>query len=229
MFKFSNVIYKISFIGTEKVYIGQTNCFGFRKQQHLEAAFDETLPSFHYKIYKAIREYGKENAVFSIIHSNVKIKQMNFMEVKEIERHDSIKNGFNMVPGGGFPGRGPDEPIQNVIYENSSKKKSKKNKKNSVKPKKDKIPPHIPKTVEEIVMQCDDVVDIKSHRQCEKCLETKEMRFFNKIKGGSYNKICIICNEILTRGTKNGKKVLSKSGYDRSSVIIKVSSWENLS
>lgn len=91
-------IYKIENIQNNKCYIGQSINIENRWKKHLLANDDFT-------IHKALRKYGKENFIFSILEE-CNQDELNEKEIYWIEYYDSlIPNGYNMVPGG-FNGSG---------------------------------------------------------------------------------------------------------------------------
>ena len=63
------VIYKINF-KSGKVYIGQTNNFNARRNQHLCDAKTED-----YKVYRAMRKYNTTHEDFEIIEENIATRE----------------------------------------------------------------------------------------------------------------------------------------------------------
>lgn len=103
-------IYKITCLITNKVYIGQTTCKKVQERwtQHLNSArlFREYRndPEFKRKVakshlYRAMFAYGVDNFHFEIIEILPKLL-LNPREKYWIEYYDSIKNGYNIMPGG---------------------------------------------------------------------------------------------------------------------------------
>ena len=91
-----HVIYKINF-SNGKVYIGQTNDFTARRNQHLSDA----KMNVDYKIYRAMRKYNTTKDDFEIIESNVDSQDLaNEREIYWIAFYDSYHNGYNSTPGG---------------------------------------------------------------------------------------------------------------------------------
>lgn len=90
------VIYKINF-SNGKVYIGQTNDFTARRNQHLSDA----KMNVDYKIYRAMRKYNTTKDDFEIIESNIDSQDLaNEREIHWIAFYDSYHNGYNSTPGG---------------------------------------------------------------------------------------------------------------------------------
>ena len=91
-----HVIYKINF-SNGKVYIGQTNDFTARRNQHLSDA----RKGEDYKIYRAMRKYNTTKDDFEIIESNLDSQDLaNEREIYWIAFYDSYHNGYNSTPGG---------------------------------------------------------------------------------------------------------------------------------
>ena len=91
-----HVIYKINF-SNGKVYIGQTNNFTARRNQHLSDA----KMNVDYKIYRAMRKYNTTKDDFEIIESNIDSQDLaNEREIYWIAFYDSYHNGYNSTPGG---------------------------------------------------------------------------------------------------------------------------------
>lgn len=89
------VIYKINF-KSGKVYIGLTNDFNARRNQHLCAMHKEDL-----KVYRAMRKYNTVREDFEIIEDSIETKeQASNREIYWIAYYDSFKNGYNSTPGG---------------------------------------------------------------------------------------------------------------------------------
>ena len=63
------LIYKINF-KSGKVYIGQTNNFNARRNQHLCDAKTED-----YKVYRAMRKYNTTHDDFEIIEENIATRE----------------------------------------------------------------------------------------------------------------------------------------------------------
>jgi hypothetical protein len=60
-------IYQIENLLNHKKYIGSTNNPIRRKKEHFYSAKHDTSPSYDYPLQKAIRKYGEENFLFSVI------------------------------------------------------------------------------------------------------------------------------------------------------------------
>ena len=92
-------IYAITNKVNGKKYIGKTNNIVKREFDH----FNDLKKQQHHsiKLQRAYNKYGKDNFVFS--WRKVKIEneeELAIMEIKEIEKYDSYKNGYNCTQGG---------------------------------------------------------------------------------------------------------------------------------
>lgn len=86
-------IYKIENKINGKIYIGQSIEIERRWQKHLSASDD-------FIVHQAIRKYGKENFIFSILEE-CELIDLNEKENYWINFYQSIvPNGYNMIPGG---------------------------------------------------------------------------------------------------------------------------------
>lgn len=91
------IIYHITNKLNGKVYIGQTvRSLDVRIKQHINTA----MSGCSYHLYRAIRKYGWENFEYGIVAYADNKEQLNQLEMYYIQKYDSIRNGYNMVPGG---------------------------------------------------------------------------------------------------------------------------------
>lgn len=94
----SGIIYIIKNKVNKKVYIGQTtNDVQTRFKQHCK---NSTLKTRNYKLYNAIKKYGKSNFYVEILEKNIDIKELDKKEIYYIEKHNSYKQGYNSTKGG---------------------------------------------------------------------------------------------------------------------------------
>lgn len=94
----TGIIYIIKNNLNNKVYIGQTiTNIKTRFNQHCK---NSTLKSRHYKIYNAIKKYGKENFYIEVLESNIEIDKLDEREIYYIEKYNSFKKGYNSTKGG---------------------------------------------------------------------------------------------------------------------------------
>lgn len=107
-------VYKITFPNL-KAYIGITNNFEKRKQQHRR----ETLKKTKTKVYMALNKYGFDNCYFEILINNLTIEQARDEEIRLIKENNSIKKGYNSTHGGNI------SPILNPEIKNKIMKKIK--------------------------------------------------------------------------------------------------------
>ena len=78
----------------KKVYIGQT-CQSPKERfaQHMKPSTHKTRGS--YKLYNAIKKYGKENFYFEVLEKNISKKEIDEKEIYYINLYDSYYNGYN--------------------------------------------------------------------------------------------------------------------------------------
>ena len=82
----------------DKVYVGQTTQkVEERFKQHLKRLKLETKK---YKIYDAMRKYGKDNFYFETIKKDIPLEKLNDTEIYYIEKYNSYYNGYNSTLGG---------------------------------------------------------------------------------------------------------------------------------
>lgn len=105
-------IYKINF-PNNKVYIGKTNSFIARRNQHLSSAkLNEDL-----KVYRAMRKYKITKKDFEIIEDNISTNEESCLrEIYWISFYDSYHNGYNSTLGGeaGSGKRGETHPLSKL-------------------------------------------------------------------------------------------------------------------
>jgi len=90
-------IYKITNIKSGSVYIGKTKNSIFKRfNEHIS----ESEKGSKTKLYDAMRSYGVENFKVELIEDNIPEDLINFKEKYYIKEFDSLKNGYNMTPGG---------------------------------------------------------------------------------------------------------------------------------
>ena len=99
MFIRKGSIYIIKNKCNSKVYIGQTiQDVAERFRQHLKPSVIKQRGT--YKIYNAIKKYGKENFYYEILEGNIDSNLLNDREMYYIELFDSYENGYNSTRGG---------------------------------------------------------------------------------------------------------------------------------
>ena len=54
----------------------------------------------NYKLYSAIRKYGRDKFFVETLEENIPISSLNEREIEYIAKYDSFKNGYNSSPGG---------------------------------------------------------------------------------------------------------------------------------
>ena len=81
-----------------KVYIGQTTTnYKTRFIQHCKPSCVRTR---HYKLYNAIKKYGKDNFYIELLETNIPIDKLNEKEISYIEEYNSFNKGYNATKGG---------------------------------------------------------------------------------------------------------------------------------
>lgn len=86
-------IYKITNKINNKIYIGQTN--------DIKKRFNSHKNNKKSVISKAINKYGVDNFIFEIIETINTIEEANSLEIKYINKFNSIApNGYNIASGG---------------------------------------------------------------------------------------------------------------------------------
>lgn len=84
------VVYKITFTGTDKVYIGQAKDPGIRFTKHLFSLRKGTASD---KMLEAYKTYGEP--AMEVLCSATSMSELNSLEKEAIEIYDSVNNGFN--------------------------------------------------------------------------------------------------------------------------------------
>lgn len=89
------VIYKITNIINNKIYIGQTNNFKQRKLQHINRSRYKHSP-----LYDDMRKYDIDNFKFEVIDKTDDNQQLNDLEQYYIKLYNSMESGYNIRAGG---------------------------------------------------------------------------------------------------------------------------------
>jgi len=98
----TGIIYKATNKKTNKCYVGQTiQPFGKRKKNHINNAKNPNSPAFSTKFSEAIRKFGENAFKWSIVHCNVDRDKLDAVEKNEIDKTNSVNNGYNSRPGRG--------------------------------------------------------------------------------------------------------------------------------
>lgn len=91
-------IYIIRNTVNDKVYIGQTTVdIKTRFYQHCKNC---TIKNRHYKLYNAMKKYGKYNFYCEVLEDGVNVNKLDEREIFYIKKYDSYENGYNSTKGG---------------------------------------------------------------------------------------------------------------------------------
>lgn len=91
------LIYKITNDINDKVYIGQTiKSLDERIRNHRSSM----MSGVDTHLYNAMRKYGWEHFKFEILVETDNQSTLNELEAYYINKFDSIRHGYNMIPGG---------------------------------------------------------------------------------------------------------------------------------
>lgn len=93
------IIYKVTCLPSQKIYIGQTiDSLNERRNKHYYKAQHEKKLNTHF--LNALRYYKKEDFIWEIIDNAQTREELNKKEDYWITFYDSIKNGYNTRKGG---------------------------------------------------------------------------------------------------------------------------------
>lgn len=100
-------VYLSTYIVTQKVYIGITiQDYTKRWKDHIKYSFNPNSNTYNHHFHRAIRKYGKDNFVWTIIEtvqSESKEELINLLkelEIKYIKYYNSYNKGYNSTKGG---------------------------------------------------------------------------------------------------------------------------------
>lgn len=82
-----------------KSYVGQSINIEERWKAHKTRPFNENSSQYNKPLYRAIRKYGLENFIFSILEE-CKKEDLDKAEIFWINRLDTYNNGYNLTAGG---------------------------------------------------------------------------------------------------------------------------------
>lgn len=83
----------------KKVYIGQTTMTVHERfMTHMKPSTAKKRSG--YKLYMAVRKYGKEHFFVETLESNIPIEELDIKEIQYIAKYDSFNNGYNSTKGG---------------------------------------------------------------------------------------------------------------------------------
>ena len=94
----TGLIYIIKNTINDKVYIGQTTTtLKTRFAQHRKKS---VISSRFYKLYNAIRKYGKDKFYIELLEKDIPINKLNEREIYYIDKFNSCNSGYNTTKGG---------------------------------------------------------------------------------------------------------------------------------
>lgn len=98
----NHVIYKITNIINGKVYIGLTNNFNRRMNEHFATSSNSDSSKYNHHLYASIRKYGWENFDKTILEEKLTRIEANEREKFWIESYQSSDRdfGYNLTEGG---------------------------------------------------------------------------------------------------------------------------------
>ncbi len=98
------IVYRWVCVTTGKSYVGQTiNTLSGRWKGHVKSAFDLNSKSSHWEFPKAIREYGKESFIGTVLCECESAEELSMMEDFWMHKLDTLwPNGYNMRDGTNF-------------------------------------------------------------------------------------------------------------------------------
>ncbi|HHQ4326847.1 TPA: GIY-YIG nuclease family protein [Clostridium perfringens] len=117
------IIYKITNIINNKIYIGQTTLSFYRRYR------DGFKKCHNAYLQRSIDKYGLNNFKVEILAKNKSIKELDKLEIELINEYDSCnpEHGYNMKTGGGN-GKHTEESLKRISKATRGKNKGKDNK-----------------------------------------------------------------------------------------------------
>ena len=110
-------IYQIENLINHKKYVGSTNNPIRRKKEHFYGAKYESCPSYNYPLQRAIRKYGEENFLFSVIEECT-TEEVAQKEQEYITKLNTLTNtgyGYNQTSDTNCPLRDENVVNQNIL------------------------------------------------------------------------------------------------------------------
>lgn len=93
------IIYKITNMINGNVYIGQTVR---TLKSRIAGHKSKFLSGVDTHLYRAMRKYGWDNFEFNIVDTASTKEELDYLESYYIRKYDSIRHGYNMLPGAEF-------------------------------------------------------------------------------------------------------------------------------
>lgn len=92
------IIYKVTNLTNDKVYIGKTiTKLSKRKAGHYASVKNgNSVTNFH----NALKKYPKKSFIWELLDTANSLEELDLLEVKYIEQFDTYKTGYNMTTGG---------------------------------------------------------------------------------------------------------------------------------
>lgn len=114
------IIYKATNVENGKVYIGKSaRDMEKRRRQHITDARNGSDVKFH----RAIRKYGADKFIWSVIDTADTAESLNEKEVYWIAFYNSFKDGYNSTGGGDGVGSGENHPMYGKEHTEEARKK----------------------------------------------------------------------------------------------------------
>lgn len=197
----NRVIYCLEFPNGKK-YIGQTKNINKRI---INYKYNDTRNQ--HKIHNALKKYGFECVIFTIIAENLNLQQANELEIHYIKEFKCIENGYN-ISAGGNKSPTEQEEVKQKLRNYNALPEVKERKRNEMKKRMDN-PIYRDKAIKTIHSKESRIKARKSMKDnnasCKtiQCIETKQIfisaRDAAKFYNGSYKHLSSHLNKVITK------------------------------